>query len=323
MKLSFSTFITTAIFCSGVNAANWYVNATGSGLNCSEADPCPTIQMAVDNSSAGDTILVAKGTYVENIKLGSPASPMTNPGITITGAGKDKTIVVSAGISSQRPAGILADIVFDIWSADVTIEKLSIVHPEGAPVGRDIGVFVSPHGNNFTLRKSNIIRKRTGDDLEPSKPAGPGSRGVLVFRALDTVISKNTFSGNYEDHIHMPTSNSEIIKNKVVGATRLGIVIIQEEGDFDSIGNIIAKNKVSGSGNDGIQIQGDDNIVSKNKLVNNAGVDIKLCGISEVGDCVTPFDAWSEASDNIVSNNKAETIVDNGTGNIVTLKSHD
>jgi parallel beta-helix repeat protein len=314
MNFRITTLLAGLIACTHLSAATLYVSTTGSGTSCTQMEPCPTIQMAADNAAADDTILVAAGTYVENVHLGSPVTPMTHPGVTIRGAGKNNTFVVSAGISSQRPAGVLADIVFDIWSPDVTIEKLSIQHPAGPAPGRDIGVFVSPHGTNVTIRKCDISRHRTGPVLEPT---APGSRGVMVLRAKDTEITKNTFSGNYEDHIHMPTSDAEISKNTITGATRLGIVIIQETGASDNSGNIISKNRVSNSGSDGIQIQGDNNTVSKNSVSDSGGVDIKLCGIAAIGDCVNPFDAWAEASNNTVIKNRVDSIVDNGSANSI------
>jgi hypothetical protein len=280
--------------------------------------------MAVDLASSGDTIHVAAGTYIENISIGSPATPDTKPGITIKGAGIDKTNIVSAGISGQRPAGVLADIIFDIWSANVTIEKLTVEHPSGVPAGRDIGFFVSPHGENVTIQKTKVVRNRIGDNLEPTNP---GSRGILVFRAGGTLISKNIFLGTYEDHIHMPTHNSEIVKNEVSGATRLGIVIIQEAPDSDNSSNVIIKNTVTNSANDGIQIQGDNNIVFKNVIEANGGAAIKLCGEPDDdpeigdGDCVAPFDQWAIASSNSILknnyfNNGVDAVVDNGSDNV-------
>ncbi len=310
-------------FVSTVNAADLYVDGTGSGVSCSATSPCPQIQTAVDLANIGDTIHVASGVYSENVNIGTPASPNSKPGITITGAGIDNTIVVSAGISGQRPAGVLADIIFDIWSADVTIEKLTVEHPTGSPSGRDIGFFVSPHGENVIIRKTKVVRNRTGSDIEPT---APGSRGVLVFKAGNTLISKNVFTGNYQDHIHMPTHDSEISKNRVYGATRLGIVIIQEDPTSNNTNNLIIKNIVSHSGNDGIQIQGNNNEVLKNKLKGNAGAAIKLCGEPDNdpntgdNDCIPPFDQWAIASENTVlknkySNNGVNGIVDNGVNN--------
>lgn len=297
-------------------AADLYVSANGSGLDCLEENPCSSIQQAVNISYSGDEIHVAKGTYFENVSIGGPGNPNAKPGITISGEGDDDTFVVSNGGKGMRPAGVLADIVFDIWSANVTIEKLSIVHPAAIATKRDIGVFVGPPAINATLKKCTIVRKRLGNDLEPTKP---GSRGVLVFRAAGSVITKNEFEGNYEDHIHMPTQGSTITKNDVNDAKRLGIVIIQESAGSNATGSLIEKNEVYGSGSDGIQIQGDNNIVINNEVEDSGGAAIKLCGIDEINDCVQPFDAWSEASNNTVSKNHLEDnaagLVDNGSDN--------
>lgn len=319
MKRKIAIYLSLLAFGQVATAADLFVSPGGAGLDCLEASPCASIQQAVDISSPGDQINVAAGTYFENVSIGGPANPNAKPGITITGKGDKKTHVVSAGGKGMRPAGVLADIVFDVWSADVTIEKLSIEHPEAVATKRDIGVFVGPPAVNATLSKCTVVRNRLGPDLEPT---APGSRGILVFRAGGSVVTRNHFEGNYEDHIHMPTHDTEITRNEVEDATRLGIVIVQETPDSNSTGSIIAKNEVEGSGGDGIQIQGDNNIVVDNEVEDSGGAGIKLCGIDEVGDCINPFDAWSEASGNTVSNNELEDnaagIIDNGSGNTVT-----
>lgn len=309
-----------SIFSGVLQAADLYVSTSGSGSQCLKTDPCLSIQTAVNIASEGDVIHVAEGAYFENVSLGGPKSPNTKRGITIRGKGDDETFVISAGGKGQRPAGVPADIVFDIWSANVTIEKLSIEHPATSVTKRDIGIFVGPPAVNVTIKKNRIIRNRIGSELEPWLP---GSRGILVFRAADSLITKNEFSGNYQDHIHMPTSSSTITKNEVKGATRIGIVIIQENADSNATGSFIIKNEVEDSGTDGIQIQGDNNVIVDNEIENSAGAAIKLCGIDIVNDCLQPFDAWSEASGNIVKKNElednAQDIIDNGSDNIIKL----
>lgn len=308
---------------SSVLATDYYVTTTGSGNACSKAVPCGSIQTAVNIASEGDTIKLAAGTYVENVSIGTPATPNSKPGLTIKGQGRKKTFVVSAGTNTQRPAGVAADIIFDVWSRDTVIEKLTIKHPAGDVVARDIGVFVGPPATNSVLRKATIVRLRTGSNLEPTQP---GSRGILVFRATGSEVSRNKFVGNYQDHIHMPTSDSDISRNKVKGATRLGIVIVQESPTSINTGSTILRNKVSGSGTDGIQIQGDNNIVTGNIIKNSGAVAIKLCGETDAndeqgdGDCVNPFDRWAHATGNIIIKNKyfgnaVDGIVDNGTNN--------
>ena len=318
MKVLVAIGFLGSIFSGVVQAADLYVSTSGSGNQCLETAPCSAIQTAVDTATEGDVIHVAAGTYFENVSLGGPKSHDTKRGITITGEGSDKTFVISAGGKGQRPAGVPADILFDIWSANVTIEKLSMEHPPTSVTKRDIGVFVGPPAINVTIQKNRIVRNRIDTELEPWKP---GSRGILVFRAADSLITKNELTGNYEDHIHMPTSSSTITKNDVIGATRIGIVIIQETADSLASHSVILKNDVKDSAADGIQIQGDNNVIANNNVENSGGAAIKLCGIEEEGDCLNPFDAWSEASGNIVKKNKLENnaaaIVDNGSDNTV------
>jgi parallel beta-helix repeat protein len=140
----------------------------------------------------------------------------------------------------------------------------------------------------------------------------------LVLRASDVTISKNYLVGNYQDHLHLPASNMTISKNEIDGASRIGIAIIQENAPQLSNNNIIRKNKVSNSGVDGIQIQGNFNYISKNELKNNVNAGIKLCGAS---DCVAPGVA-AVASGNIVSENDFDDngfagLINDGTDNII------
>lgn len=312
-----STIVCT-FFISGlsvVNAANLYVTKHGTGLDCSNTNPCGTIQAAVDLAAAGDQINIAKGSYTENVKI-----PGGKSGLVIMGAGAKRTKLKSAGGTPGvfAPAGVPADIIIDIFSPNVVIKGLKLVHPKAVPTKRDIGVFVRPPAANVTVENCTIKRSRKGRALEPT---APGSRGFLVFRAKGTVISNNKFRGNYEDHIHLPTSATKVVGNSVEDATRLGIVVIQESATSLSVDNMITLNEVEDSAGDGIQIQGDNNIVMNNEVEENGGAGIKLCGPASSPACVAPG-STTTASGNIVKNNEAEDnagggIVDDGVGNIV------
>ena len=221
--------------------------------------------------------------------------------------------------AKYAPAGVPADIIVDILSPNVTIKGLTIRHPEGVPTKRDIGVFVRPSALNAAIVESSIERLRTGSVLEPTSP---GSRGLLVVQATGVEINKNRLSGNYQDQVHLPTSASEVVNNKITGATRFGIVIIQEKADSLSRDNLITNNSVAGSGRDGIQIQGDGNTLSRNRVTGNAGAGIRLCGPTSVPECAAPGNTTT-ASENIVTGNKKirnnteGAILDYGVDNIV------
>ncbi len=271
--------------------------------------PGGSIQAAVDAAGPGDTIHVAAGTYVENINI-----PGGKNGLSIVGASAKKTIINSAGgvPGEQAPAGVPVDIIVDIFSTNVTLADLTIRHPVDAATKRDVGIFFRPPAVNGLVVDSVVERRRigSGSELEPFQP---GSRGVLVFRAKGVKIVANKFEGNYEDHIHLPTSTAVVADNKILNATRLGIVVIQESSTSLSVDNVIISNKVKGSGSDGIQIQGDNNVVVKNEVKDSGGVGIKLCGPASSPACVAPG-AVASADNNAVVKNKVKN---NGGGNLV------
>lgn len=300
------------------HANNLFVSEDGIGMDCTMDNPCGSIQQAVDIAASDDHIHVGSGTYHENVTIA-----VDKAGLTITGEGADDTVLISVGGMSPpkfAPPGVPADIILDVFAPDVSIKGITVRHSEDMVTKRDIGVFVRPPAINVKLKNLIIERYRIGEELEPTIP---GSRGILVFRAKDVEIKNNLIQGNYEDHIHLPTSNTLVNNNTVIGATRLGIVVIQETETSDSTNNIIKANRVSDSGSDGIQIQGDLNLIQANKLKNNAGVGIHLCGpcSGPIPVCVPPGQN-AVASENVVkgnsfSNNALGDIVDCGEDNMV------
>lgn len=313
MNTKASLLILSCILSTPALSASLYVSPSGAGAECLANNPCASIQAAINAAAPGDTVNIAAGEYRENVTV-----PPGKNKLHIRGAGEDTTKVVSAGgnaVPKEAPPGVPIDVVFDIIASDVTLEKLSIEHPIGVPSKRDLGIFVRPPAANTTIQKTTITRIRSGSNLEPTNP---GSRGIFVLQAKGTTISKNTIDGNYEDHLHIPSSHTTIDKNVVLDAKRVGIVIIQESPTSDSTKNVITGNTVTNSGGDGIQIQGDENAVTKNTVTQSGGAGIHLCG---KGNCVAPGVA-AVANNNTVTKNKLENnsagnVIDNGVGNTI------
>lgn len=296
-----------------LQAATLHVAPGARGAACTAKAPCPSIQRAVDAARPGDTIDIAAGRYRENIAI-----PADKARLHLRGAGTRVTHVIAAGGHAsprEAPPGVAADIVFDVFAAGVTLERLSIEHPRGTPTLRDVGVLVRPPAGHVRLRGLALTRSRAGQTLEPTNP---GSRGVLVLQAPGTVIADNTFSGNYEDAIDLPSSETTVEKNRIRGVRRNGIVVVQETTTSTATRNVIAGNAVERSGGDGIQIQGDGNTVRDNTVAGSRGAGIRLCGAE---DCVAPGAAAvandNRVSGNALSGNTAGDLIDHGAGNTV------
>ncbi|CAB9498922.1 Cell surface protein [Seminavis robusta] len=288
--------VVLALICPTNAQDTLYVVVGGTSTTCTSLDDaCGSIQAAVDVASEGATISIGSGTFVENIRI------MT-AGLTLESEDEENqaTIESAGGVPDQQaPADVPVDVVVDLLAPNITLENLSIRHPMGPATKRDVGVFVRPPAVNATLSNLVVERYRTGEPLEPF---APGSRGLLVFRATGVVCEDSTFRGNYQDHIHLPTSESHIEDNIVANATRLGIVIIQETPDSLSIDNVIKENTVSGIAGDGIQIQGDRNSFIDNTVFGCAGYGIHLCGANSNPPCVPPGQ-MANASQNQLSGN--------------------
>ena len=151
------------------------VTMGATGAACTEADPCGSIQQAIDLVEVDGKIQVGAGTFVENLTL-------NKTGLTLQGMSMSDTIVQSAGgIPNQMaPMNVPVDIVVDVLAPKTKISQLSLVHPAAEATKRDLGIFVRPPAVGCTIDQIKVSRERTGTNLEPFMP---GSRGLLVFRA--------------------------------------------------------------------------------------------------------------------------------------------
>jgi hypothetical protein len=92
--LALGTGVTTAHASTSIGTDQIYVSTHGSDANpCTKAQPCATLQFAVDNAAAGSVINVAAGTYNQTVNITEP--------LTIAGAGAAKTIIDGSNIDTQ------------------------------------------------------------------------------------------------------------------------------------------------------------------------------------------------------------------------------
>ena len=190
-----------------VNTSGWWVKPVEGDSAEGEfhSSPNTPIQHAIDNATAGCTILVRDGTYNENIEVDKE--------LTIKAASSP---IIDGSYSLTNPA-------FHIRAANVTVQGFIVQNfiCKGADGTGDTGAILV-EGDNATV-VSNIVRHINCTGAEGACPAGLG----IDVHANDVEITNNqvynissTGIRVWHDWNNPPTvSNNILVENNTVNAT--------------------------------------------------------------------------------------------------------
>ncbi len=184
MRIAMAVMTTLIVMLGGVAAASartWYILPDGSGQ-------AATIQAGIDSAAAGDTVLLAAGTYTG---VGNRDIGFLGKVITVTSeSGRDMTVV-----DCQELGG-----GFTLASSSI-LSGLTIRNASSYAVG---GVYC-PIGMSATISNNTIIGNR-------SDFCG----GIYCDVASSPTISGNTISWNYNSGIVCDHLSSPVISGNTI-----------------------------------------------------------------------------------------------------------
>jgi parallel beta-helix repeat protein len=163
-------------------------------------DDYPTVQAAVGNASAGDTVFVKEGIYNSSI-FGYDGIFIDKP-ISLIGQDSQRTVI-------SRPYYKYSDNVIRIAADDVTISGLTITssHLIGIRIESSSGSNIQPSG--IRIIGNNILGQNAG---------------VITYGGEDYVISQNNITGN-DQGLSFSSSNSIISDNNIAENGMYGLSI--------------------------------------------------------------------------------------------------
>ncbi len=147
------------------------------------------LQEAINNATAGDTILIYKGNLSDNVDV--------NKSVSVVGVNSSSVKIRALNASRH---------VFNITSSNVTIKDLTIT---GATNGK-AGIYLNG-ASNASISNSNL----TGNYY-----------GIFLYGSSDSSILNNSISSNTEDGIYLYfSSNTTLINNTIAANTKRGIYL--------------------------------------------------------------------------------------------------
>ena len=221
------------------------------------------IQPEVDHAAAGDTVLIAPGSYPENV--------VVDKALTLTGAGDGTNPAVDTILEGTDLSGV--GIFINSGITDVTIEELRVQNYTGASSS---GIWGDGSNSDFVARNLTVHNNGNGS------VAGGGIR-LSAGGGIDNVlITGNTLSNNTGRGFVIwdgYKTNITITNNTVTGNNCCGIEL--QDGTASGVtmtGNTVTGNVDSGMSAVGLMAGAGPNVIANNTLTNNGrfGIEIKL-----------------------------------------------
>jgi parallel beta-helix repeat protein len=272
MMLCISTLAGIAIF--EIPIGSLYVNTTGSG------GAYTSIQDAIDNASAGDTVFVYQGNYNENIIINKSLNMKgeNRDNTQIKGDGTGDVVFVNAnwvnitgfaikrGGSGYEDAGLK---LIDNGNCKISDNYISNNDYYGIYLYNSSWNEILNNSMHSNYRDCINLKYSRGNDIAGNELFSTEGAGILAYYSDETII-KNNSAWNHWGSIYLLRSNQSSVHNNSVSGSIFGI-----RGDFCIGNNYTDNTAISNEYAFNIENSKENNIL-RNTVTSNNKNGIKL-----------------------------------------------
>jgi len=212
---------------------NLVVKAQSNVLNVGPSADFQKIQDAINNATAGDTILVANGTYEEDITINKPISLV----------GQDENLTVINNVNNNYV--IQVSQTNDVTICNFTVKNIVIKEDTG-------GIYISSNCHNITICNDTIEN---------------GVDGIIAFASSGDHFWGNTIVNNTGSGVTFDYSNDDDFSDNTVSNNFQGLSFTSADG------TVVSGNTISNNSQWGVSLYfSDNNIFYHNNFINQTQV---------------------------------------------------
>ncbi|MCK6405661.1 MAG: nitrous oxide reductase family maturation protein NosD [Rhodocyclaceae bacterium] len=260
--------------------AGFFALAAAAGAAELRVRPGESIAAAIAAAAAGDTILVERGVYRENLHIGKP--------------------LTLKGIDRPRIDGSLSGNTITVEAEDVTLSGL-LVTDSGGDLGRqEAGIYIRPGSHRARVENCEVSYSLFGMWIEKAKDvrivgnlitgkrdflSSQRGNGIQLYNTTGALIERNRISF-VRDGIYVDVSHRAIFRGNHVHNTRYGThymnsyhnlweenVVHDNRGGLalmETRDQLVRNNRVWGNSDHGIMLRTiQDSVVENNVIAGN------------------------------------------------------
>ena len=249
------------------------VPASAATLTVGAGGQFKTIQQAVDAAKPGDTVLVAPGTYTENVVVSKPLTITGNATVNAADSSKDVFLItspsvhidgltISGGETGVNVAGVascaITNItehgnVFAVYLANATNSVVSnnnlannhygvyCDYATSNTIANNVATGETGGGNNATYSDGIYLYYSDSNNVTQNNLSDNHVYGISLFHSSGNDISNNTIHADEQIGVRLgeASNNNTLSFNTIGGSSQLGILILNAQGNRIYLNNFV------------------------------------------------------------------------------------